>query len=120
LLLRGPQTAAELRSRASRMTPIEDPEPALAGLLNRPEPLVKELPPVPGTRATRFAQLLCPTLHRPDDYSGSADAPGAVAPPAAADAGLADRITALEEEVSGLRRALQRLASSLGEADPTL
>jgi uncharacterized protein YceH (UPF0502 family) len=49
LLLRGPQTVGELRGRATRMHPIESLEEAQAtldGLMGRPEPMVKELPPV--------------------------------------------------------------------------
>ena len=66
LLLRGPQTIGELRGRASRMHPLETTEivkNVLDSLMTRPEPLVRELPPAPGDRAPRFAQLLCPTLH---------------------------------------------------------
>lgn len=63
LLLRGPQTAAELRTRASRMKPLESPDvvrDALRTLMERPEPMVQR---IPGGRAERFAQLLCPNLH---------------------------------------------------------
>jgi len=109
LLLRGPQSAGELRARASRMHPIDSLEAVqatLAGLMSRPEPLVKELPPIPGTRATRYAQLLCPTLHR-------LDGPGAAEPahePRAAD-GLEARVARLESEITSLRMALDDLQS---------
>src|SRR5687768_344857 len=62
LLLRGPQTLGELRGRASRMQPMESLEVAkgmLSALRERAEPLVRELPPAPGSRAERYVQLLC-------------------------------------------------------------
>ena len=72
LLLRGPQTVGELRGRATRMHPIESLEEAQAlldGLMGRPEPMVRELPPAPGSRAKRYVQLLCPDLHPLDHVS---------------------------------------------------
>src|SRR5258706_1235790 len=69
LLLRGPQTLGELRGRASRMHPMETTDVVkdlLRALEDRSEPLVRELPPSPGSRAERFVQLLCPGLHAID------------------------------------------------------
>src|SRR5687768_15944233 len=69
LLLRGPQTQGELRGRASRMTPLESLDVVrdmLRALREREQPLVRELPPSPGSRAERYAQLLCPDLHPHD------------------------------------------------------
>ncbi len=66
LLLRGPQTVGELRGRALRMHPLESlevVEGVLATLAAREAPLVRELPPLPGSRAPRWMQLLCPNLH---------------------------------------------------------
>jgi uncharacterized protein YceH (UPF0502 family) len=120
LLLRGPQTLGELRGRASRMHPLESLEVVknmLRALTEREEPLVRELPPAPGSRAERYAQLLCPDLHSLD-----APAPAAAASPAGASvsvaASLAQRLEELESEVRTLRDALRRLATSLGEPDP--
>src|SRR5687768_11603455 len=70
LLLRGPQTQGELRGRASRMAPLDSLDAVrdmLRALRERPEPLVRELPPSPGSRAERYAQLLCPDLHALDE-----------------------------------------------------
>src|SRR3954470_13670382 len=66
LFLRGPQTLGELRGRASRMHPLESLDVVkdmLRALTEREEPLVRELPPLPGSRAERYVQLLCPDLH---------------------------------------------------------
>ncbi len=66
LLLRGPQTQGELRGRASRMHPLESLEMVrnvLQQLMNKPEPLVRQIAPAGGSRAERYEQLLCPGLH---------------------------------------------------------
>ncbi len=60
LLLRGPQTPGELRSRAGRMATfadVSDVEAALARLADR-EGFVVRLPREPGRRESRFAHLL--------------------------------------------------------------
>ena len=85
LLLRGPQTLGELRGRASRMHPMETLDAVkdmLRALSEREEPLVRDLPPTPGSRAERYAQLLCPDLHP----TGGGEAHPTSAPPAAASA----------------------------------
>jgi uncharacterized protein YceH (UPF0502 family) len=115
LLLRGPQTPGELRSRASRMAEISDVaqvEQALEALAHRPSgALVVRLPREPGRRESRYAHL----------FSGAAavDAAAAPAEPAAAiPAGRpnAERIDALEEEVRALRAELDELRRRLGSA----
>jgi hypothetical protein len=61
LLLRGPQTPGELRTRASRMHPFEDLESvhsALQRLEKREPPLVTVLPRQPGRKESRYAHLL--------------------------------------------------------------
>ncbi|MDZ4755441.1 MAG: DUF480 domain-containing protein, partial [Phycisphaerae bacterium] len=76
LLLRGPKTVGEIRGRASRMHPfdtIEGTQTILDGMANGEQPLVREVPPVAGSRAKRWAQLLCPDLH-PLDAAGPEDA----------------------------------------------
>jgi uncharacterized protein len=59
LMLRGPQTAAELRTRGERIYPfasVTDVEAALAALADRE--LVRRLPRRPGEREERWTQLL--------------------------------------------------------------
>ena len=61
LLLRGPQTPGELRTRASRMHAFEDLESvhsALQRLSKREPPLVTVLPRQPGTKEARYTHLL--------------------------------------------------------------
>lgn len=61
LLVRGPQTPGELRTRAARMTPFADIDEvvtALEALAQRPDgALVVQLPREPGRRDARYAQL---------------------------------------------------------------
>ena len=106
LLLRGPQTMGELRGRASRMHPMETLEAVrdlLRALMERPEPLVKQLPPEPGSRAERYAQLLCPELH-----------PVNVIERPAAEPSSNDRVGELESRLTLLESQVRRLAAALG------
>jgi uncharacterized protein YceH (UPF0502 family) len=126
LLLRGPQTLGELRGRASRMHPLESLEivkNVLNSLAQREQPMVRELAPLPGTRAERYAQLLCPTLHRLDEAGPSADAgesriasPAPGAPRAGDD--LERRIAKLEADVAAIRSVLESLAKAPAAASP--
>ncbi len=122
LLLRGPQTAGELRSRASRMAELESLEivrNVLQHMMDRPEPLVQRLP---GGRAERFAQLLCPKLHPLEEvespaYAAGEEASDAAEAPPQQSTDLAQRVESLESEVAQLRRVVEHLAKSLGETD---
>ncbi|MGC1616516.1 MAG: YceH family protein [Candidatus Acidiferrum sp.] len=61
LLLRGPQTPGELRSRAERMHPFEDlnvVHTTLKHLTEREPPLAALLPRQPGMKEARYAHLL--------------------------------------------------------------
>lgn len=117
LLMRGPQTTGELRTRASRMQPFDSLE-QLTGIL---EPLiergfVQRLPPAPGSRAERYVQLLSPGLHsleapQPAYAAGSSN----VAAPATPVADLITRLEALESEVERLRENCRTLAAKLGQ-----
>lgn len=63
LLLRGPQTAAELRTRTERLHELgskEGAEEVLRGLAARGAPLVRELSRTPGRKDTRWVHLLGP------------------------------------------------------------
>jgi hypothetical protein len=111
LLLRGPQTVGELRTRGARMHPFAAPEEVqvtLARLAARPGgPLVVELPRQPGHKETRFAHLL-------GDQPPSADLPQADLPPPAAVAAVmneAARIAALEARVVALEAQFERFKS---------
>ncbi|MGD9763722.1 MAG: DUF480 domain-containing protein [Candidatus Binatia bacterium] len=116
LMMRGPQTAAELRTRAGRMVPAESQEQFemwVHGLEARG--MVSRLPPSRGSRAERLAQVLCPGLHleSAEQPPRTADAAQeSTSPPRAA---LHDRISALEVTVARLEAELRALADKLGE-----
>ena len=113
LLLRGPQTLGELRGRASRMHPLESIDAVkdlLRALTDRPEPLVRQIAPSPGTRAERYQQLLSPEPSVEHETTQAT-------PTARNDSTLVARVEQLEKQVDELRAIVQRLATSLGESD---
>lgn len=111
LLLRGPQTAAELRQRAGRMHPLETMEVVsnvLAALAERTPALVRAVTPGPGSRAERFAQCLCPDLH---PQGAAAREPPVIvrtdtAVAAAESRSLTDRLDRVEARLRRLEREL--------------
>lgn len=61
LLLRGPQTPGELRTRSNRLhafADVTEVEQALKGLSDMQTPLVQQLPREPGKRECRFTELI--------------------------------------------------------------
>ena len=119
LLLRGPQTAGELRQRAERMAPfaaLADAENTLNAMTEGNEPLARLLPARPGQKERRYAQLLSGEPNEPAASAGSpVPASAASAPTFAArlDA-LEDTMAALREELSGLRASFDDLRGQLG------
>ena len=96
LLLRGPQTPGELRTRTERMYSFEDLESvhnALNLLAKREPPLVKALPRQPGTKESRYVHLLSPV----PETSTVNDAPSELKSTAT------NRIVELEAEIQQLR-----------------
>jgi uncharacterized protein YceH (UPF0502 family) len=114
LLLRGPQTPGELRGRASRMHPFEEigqVQTALQRLMQREPPIVKVLPRQPGTKESRYAQLLSG-----DAAAAEAQTPQAhAAEPSSIEtrASGADRISRLETEVAALHQELAEVKAQL-------
>lgn len=109
LMLRGPQTPGELRTRAERMYGFEDLEAvhsALNLLMRREPPLVKVLPRQPGTKESRFMPLLCGDV-APEISSESAESVAAES--TAVGTRDRERIEQLEAEVAQLRRELETL-----------
>jgi len=105
LLLRGPQTPGELRSRSERLHTFDDlgaVQWSLQHLMKREPPLVKPLPRQPGTKETRYGHLL------------SGDVVQAQPEPRVhADAGErsvdGDRVRELEEEIAALKNEMADL-----------
>lgn len=112
LMLRGPQTAGELRTNAGRMAQFENldaVEETLMGLEERQPPLVVRLPRLPGKREERFGHLLCGEIEQED--------PGTPAPAAVARTHRDDRVAALESEIARLGRELDALWELTGLSD---
>jgi len=106
LMLRGPQTAAELRQRTERLHRFQpgEVEATLERLLERE--LAAHHPNRPGERGERFAQLLGVAAGQP---VGPGREP--VQSPHEQDDQLAGRVSRLEEEVARLWDALDRRES---------
>jgi uncharacterized protein YceH (UPF0502 family) len=113
LLLRGPQTPGELRSRMSRLAPLPDPavvESLLDGLANRPDgPFVAQLAREPGRRDSRWAQLFEELPESSVVAAAASAAPAFTDPPAAPRPDLAARVAALENELAELRAEIAAL-----------
>jgi hypothetical protein len=105
LLLRGPQTPGELRSRAERMHPFDDlgqVQSTLQRLGQREPPLVKMLPRQPGTKEARYAHLLSGDVQ----IQASAAAPEKAVTHGSADS---ERISRLENELATLQNEVVNL-----------
>ncbi|MGH8261762.1 MAG: YceH family protein [Steroidobacteraceae bacterium] len=125
LLLRGPQTPGELRSRASRMAPFTDVlevEAALKSLVDRESgPLIARLPREPGRREARYMHLFsgeAPPMSAADDTAATDAATAGDAATEESQAAvretLADRVARLEDDVRHLRAELEALRSRAG------
>ncbi len=110
LLLRGPQTPGELRSRASRLCPLKDVtevEAALDALARREDgPFVARLPREPGKRESRYAHLFSGDVAVEEVSEATEQSLGA-----AASLNLEQRVAALEAEVAELKLLLNALTS---------
>ena len=119
LLLRGPQTLAELLARCERLQAFADTDEvrqALERLAQRQ--LVVRIPRQPGQREDRYLHQLC----GPVDVASIAAAASSSEPRgsrATSDAGLEERLRQLEARVARLEAALGDLEpdDSPGEAD---
>ncbi len=121
LLLRGPQTAAELRARADRLYSFDDTQAVTATLdrlAGREDPVVRVMARQPGAREARWRHLLDGVADDPVTASVPSETSAAVAPGAMR--GAADReewvarVAALEEKVAALEGRLERMASAFG------
>lgn len=114
LMLRGPQTAAELRLNTERWYKFADIS-SVEGFLDELQdrsvekggPLVIKLARAPGAREQRWAHLLC----------GPVD-PGQIGSTGTGGGNNAERIEKLEAEVAQLRETVQKLCQELGVSPP--
>lgn len=106
LMLRGLQTAGEIRARTGRLhefKSVADVEAALQFLIDKYPPLVARLERAPGTKEPRYGQLLGGEIDvaRADSAFGSASAPAVPS--------SSSRTAQLEQEVAALRSEVDEL-----------
>ena len=112
LLLRGPQTAAELRTRTERLHRFDDEDEVVTALEGLAATGLAERRP--GSREPRWAQLLSPSGHgEPVDDGLSVTRTDAPAPETRDDPGLVERVESLEAEIAELRSIVDRLREVL-------
>jgi uncharacterized protein YceH (UPF0502 family) len=122
LMLRGPQTAGELRINCERLHKFADisaVEGFLQELAERPEgALVVELPRQPGSRENRWAHLLsgAPAVEEAMAVATSAAEPGADVTVGEI-AALKANVARLEAEVDALKGLVGKLCTELGVSD---
>lgn len=110
LMLRGPQTGAELRTRTERLHAFADQtavDDVLAGLAARPEPLVARLTARPGQKEPRWAHLLSGEVSPEDVPAGPVLSPASLS--------RTERIEALEEAVRELTSEVAQLRARLDD-----
>jgi hypothetical protein len=112
MLLRGPQTPGELRSRTNRLCEFADAEgveATLRNLMSREDgPFIARLPRAAGARESRYAHLFSGTIEsapEPETHSAQPAAPSA----AASGPSLSQRLAALEDLVAQLRAEIDVL-----------
>lgn len=118
LMLRGPQTSAELRvncERLHRFADVSSVEAFLVELAERPAdkggPMVVKLPRAPGARESRWAHLLCgavdmaaiPVAAGSDDFVAASEL-----------SSLKAQQSAMQAEITELRQLVDRLYAELG------
>ncbi len=119
LMLRGPQTPAELRANAAVLngpTDADGVQAALDDLADRAQPMVMLLPRLPGQAAARYAHLLSgkPELPAVDSAAVTAAAPRAAS--SAPSGNGMERLAQLEARVLELEARLAELDSRLSAA----
>jgi uncharacterized protein YceH (UPF0502 family) len=109
LLLRGPQTVGELRTRTDRMAEFDglgEVEHDLEGLTRRDPPLVQRLDRRPGQKEERWTQLLAELVegdvHHPVGRAAGSD-------------DLREEIALLRADLTSLQEEVERLKRELGE-----
>jgi uncharacterized protein YceH (UPF0502 family) len=108
LMLRGPQTLAELHARTERLAPpadLDEAKQALERLMQRTPALVANLGRASGQREDRYMHLLCGPVSAAEYASSAAED----SPSSSKRGGLEARLDALEAEVEALRREVDAL-----------
>ncbi len=113
LILRGPQTPGELRSRTPHLLNFESlslVEETLHGLATRDEPLVVKLPRTAGTKESRYAHLLGGAINVEELAIAAQPEPVTLRV-----RGENERITKLEAEIEALKQELSELKTQFAD-----
>ncbi|HVE09369.1 MAG TPA: YceH family protein [Paraburkholderia sp.] len=121
LLLRGPQTAAELRLATARLHSFADTssvEAFLDELAARDRPYALKLPRTPGERESRWVHLLCGDVHVGETHTNETAQRSYAEHHAASDEleALRADYAALSGQVARLEALVARMAAELGIA----
>ncbi|MDQ3565098.1 MAG: DUF480 domain-containing protein [Pseudomonadota bacterium] len=112
LLLRGPQTPGELRTRAERLgkfNDVQEVEAALRSLIEREDgPFVAKLPREAGKRESRYAHLLSGEVQAAESVAGP-DMEVSLTP------SDHDRLSELEQQIAALRQELGEIRTLLDQ-----
>jgi hypothetical protein len=107
LLLRGPQTPGELRTRSERIfqfAELSDVQSTLQRLMQRAPALVRVLPRQPGTKEARYMHLFCGDVTPAPDQHALPDLPTSATD---------DRVARLESIVTSLLTELAEVKAQL-------
>ncbi len=116
LLLRGPQTAGELRTRTNRLcefTDVKEAEAVLETLMDHPKgPFIVKLPREPGKRDSRYQHLFCGEVDT-SAFASEASVSASVTSDNAAEQDV--RIAVLEQELATVKAELAVLTARLDD-----
>jgi len=116
LLLRGPQTPGELRSRTDRLHSFEEIGDVLAGLqklMEREPSLVAVLPRQPGTKESRSGTVEAAVAA--ENASASRISPHSVTQAASDDPAHEDRIAQMEAKLAELQQTVEALTRKIDD-----
>jgi len=116
LMLRGPQTPGELRSRTERLCgsmSLQEVEACLEDLARGDDPLVRVIPARPGQKEKRYVQLLSAALEIGVSAAEPVHAPETISQKSRLDV-LESELSALKSELHALRKELEEFKKSFG------
>jgi uncharacterized protein YceH (UPF0502 family) len=118
LVLRGPQTPGELRTRAERMHSFDDlsaVQSSLQHLMKREPPLAKVLLRQPGTKEARYAHRLSGDVEVLEAKLAAEPQPAPASTDREGNAHLEKEVAALRQEVAGFQKEIAELRQQFAQ-----